>query len=209
MPKGYYKPFTESEEQKIKDEYLQKPVKRLADEVGCTFGRIMRFLKRNNLEIPKELVKQRQLDSRRKKGHIPFNKGKKQFEYMTAEGIKRASLTRFKKGRTPHNTKEKNGVIVKRTSNSGRSYQYIRIEQGVWELYHRFIWEKKFGKIKENEILVFKDNDTDNVSIDNLELITMTENMYRNSKHKYPKELIPSLVLNKQLEHKLKQLQDG
>ena len=45
MPKGYYIPFTKEQEQKIKDEFLLKPVKRLADELGATYGRIMRFLK--------------------------------------------------------------------------------------------------------------------------------------------------------------------
>lgn len=89
MPKGYFIPFTEKEEQKIKDEYLKKPVKRLADELGTTYGRIMRFLKRNNLEIPKALIEKRKKDSQRKKGDIPFNKGKKQKDFMTTEGIKK------------------------------------------------------------------------------------------------------------------------
>ena len=70
-------------EQKIKDEFLLKPVKRLAGELNTSYGRIMRFLKRNGLEIPKTLIEQRKLDSRKKKGNIPFNKGKKQVEYMT------------------------------------------------------------------------------------------------------------------------------
>lgn len=210
MPKGYFIPFTKQQEQKIKDEFLLKPVKRLADEVGCTYGRIMRFLKKNDLEIPKALIKQRKLESRKKKGDIPFNKGKKQTDYMTADAIERTKKTRFKKGNKPHNTNSNgNGAIVTRQDTSGRNYKYIRIKKGVWNLYHRIVWQKVNGKIPENHLVVFKDNNTENTTIENLELITMTENMYRNSKHNYPKEIIPSLVLNKQLENKLNTLQNG
>ena len=210
MPKGYYIPFTKEQEQKIKDEFLLKPVKRLADELGATYGRIMRFLKKNGLEIPKELIEQRKLDSRKKKGHIPFNKGKKQVDYMTADAIERTKKTRFKKGNEPHNTNKKgNGAIVTRLASSGRNYKYIRIKKGVWELYHRVVWEKANGKIPDNHLVVFKDGNTENTNIENLNLITMTENMYRNSIHSYPREIIPSLVLNKQLENKLNTLQNG
>lgn len=210
MPKGYFTPFTETQKQTIKNEYLQKPVKRLADELNTTYGRIMRFLKKNDLEIPRELIEQRKLDSRKKKGDVPFNKGKKQTDYMTVDAIKRTKQTRFKKGNEPHNTNPQgNGAIVTRQDASGRSYKYIRIKKGVWELYHRIIWENKNGKIPDNHLVVFKDDNTENTTIENLELITMTENMYRNSKHNYPKEIIPSLVLNKQLENKLNTLKNG
>jgi hypothetical protein len=210
MPKGHFTPFTKQQEQKIKDEFLLKPVKRLADEVGCTYGRIMRFLKKNSLEIPKALIEQRKLDSRKKKGDVPFNKGKKQTDYMTTDAIKRTKKTRFKKGNEPHNTNPKgNGAIVTRQDTSGRSYKYIRIKTGVWDLYHRIVWEKANGKIPDNHLVVFKDDNTENTTIENLELITMTENMYRNSKLNYPKEIIPSLLLNKKIENKLNTLQNG
>ena len=204
MPKGFFTPFTKQQERQIKKEFLLKPVQRLADELGCTYGRITRFLNRNNLEIPKALIEQRKLNSRRKKGDAPFNKGKKQIDYMTPEGIEKSKKTRFKKGRKPHNTNPQgNGAIVLKKESCGRSYQYIRIEEGVWELYHRVIWQKENGKIPENHLVSFKDNDPMNTNIENLELITMTENMYRNSKHKYPREIIPSLILIKQLKNKL------
>ncbi len=210
MPKGHYIPFTKEQEQKIKDEYLAKPVKRLADELNTTYHRIMRFLKRNNLEIPKELIEKRKLESRIKKGNIPFNKSKKQTDYMTQEAIERTKKTRFKKGNIPHNANKKgDGAITIRKDKSGRNYKYIRVALGVWELLHVHIWEKENGKIPENHIVVFKDGNTENVCIENLELISKVENMLRNSKHKFPREIIPSLVLKNKLENKLKDLQNG
>lgn len=210
MAKGYFTPFTEIQKQHIIDNYMSVPVKRLAEQTNSSYGRIMRFLKSNNLHLPIELINQRKIDSYKKKRDVPFNKGKKQTEYMSPEMIAVTARTRFKKGIVPANTnKEGNGAIVIRKDTNGRSYKYIRIEKGIWKLYHRLIWEQVNGEIPENHIVAFKDDNPLNTSIENLELITMAENMLRNSKHKYPKEIIPSMVLYKKLETKLKSLQNG
>jgi hypothetical protein len=208
MPRGYFTPFTELQKQQIKDEYLTKPVKRLANELGCTGGRIMRFLKRNGLEIPKAIIEKRKRDSQKKKGDIPFNKGLKRKDYMSASSIEKVKRTQFKKGNKPHNTKF-DGAIVARKDSSGVAYKYIRIEKGVWQLLHRHIWQQVHGEIPDGYLVAFKDGNTENVNIENLELISMTENMYRNSKHNYPKEIIPSLTLNKFLENKINELENA
>jgi len=129
MPKGHWKPLTPQDEEKIKEEYLLKPIKRLAEEIGISYGRVMRFLDKNGLSIPKEVVERRKQAGRIKKGNVPFNKGKKQAEYMSKEAIKVSRKTCFKKGNTPHNTnKQGNGAITVRTdSRTGLRYQYIRI----------------------------------------------------------------------------------
>lgn len=207
MAKGKFTSFTKEEEQKIKDEYLDKPVKRLADELGVSCGRIKRFLDRNNLDIPQETINKRKLMNRFKKGHTPFNRGKKQSEYMSAEAIEKTKATRFQKGHKPHNTKY-DGVVSLRADKTGRHYKYIRISEGVWELYHRSVWERVNGKIPEGHLIAFKDGNSLNTRLDNLEMISMVENMYRNSTHDYPEEIIPSMVLINKLENKLKDLKD-
>jgi len=58
-------------------------------------------------------------------------------------------------------------------------------------------------------IVAFKDQDSLNVTIENLELISKEENMYRNSKMKYPKEIIPSMVLVNKLDKQLNNLENG
>lgn len=209
MPKGVYVPLTKDQEDKIKDEFLTKPVKRLADELGVSFGRIIRFLDKNNLEIPREVIEKRIMDSRKKKGDIPFNKGLKQSEWLPKESLIKVRQGQYKKGNTPHNTNSiGNGAIVQR-NDDGRIYQYIRIKKSKWVLYHRYLWENENGKVPKGHILVFKDGNTLNTDMSNLELISMAENMYRNSKHDYPREIIPSLVLIKELENKLKDLTNG
>lgn len=210
MPKGQFIPFTENQIQFIKNSYLNIPIKNIGLQTGATYGRVMRFLNNNNLIIPAAIIEQRKMDSRKKKGDIPFNKGKKQIQYMSAAAIEKTKATRFQKGNEPHNTKkEGNGTIASRKDKTGRIYKHIRIKKGVWELYHRWLWERENGKIPEGYLIVFKDENTLNTTIENLEIITMAENMYRNSKHNYPQEVIPSLVLSKQIETKLKTLQNG
>lgn len=208
MAKGKFTPFTKAQEAYIKQEYLNLPVKRLAADVNATYGRIMRFLKKHNLVIPPEIIEQRKRDSQRKKGSVPFNKGKKQTDYMTPEQIANSKQHRYKKGNLPHNTLH-DGKIVERCDSSGRSYKYIRISKGVWELYQRVVWELAHGPIPEDHIVTFIDENSLNTNLDNLELITRSENMLRNSKHDYPEEIIPSMVLRKKLEDKINTLQDG
>lgn len=210
MPKGYWKPLTKAQEQKIKDEFLLKPLKSLARELKISDSRINRFLAKHGLVIPRHLIEQRKRDSQKKKGDVPPNKGKRQTDYMTPEAIERTKATRFKKGQIPHNVnKQGDGAIVLRKHKNQTPYKYIRISLGVWELYHHFIWKKHNGTIPKNHVVAFKDGNTENVIIENLELITMAENMLRNSKHKFPKEIVPSMLLLKQLENKLNQIQNG
>ncbi|CAL2085039.1 HNH endonuclease signature motif containing protein [Tenacibaculum sp. 190524A02b] len=204
MPKGYYIQFTKEQEQKIKDQYLLKPVKRLADELGTTYGRIMRFLKKNDLEIPRELIEKRIKDSRKKKGDVPFNKGLKQEDYMTLESIEKTKATRFKKGNIPHNT---NYDGHERITKEG--YVEIRVSKGIYKLKHVINWERINGKIPEGHCLLCLDKNRENTNPENWRLVSRMENMYRNSVQNYPKEIIPSLVLNKQIENKLNSLQDG
>ncbi len=203
MPKGIYGPLTDDAKQKIFNEYLEKPVKRLADELGISYGRIMNFLQKHALSIPREIIEQRKKDSYLKKGQIPPNKGRKQIEYMTIEAIERTAKTRFKKGNEPINTKH-DGCISTRKEKNGKPYQYIRISKSKWELYHRHIWEQVNGKIPENHIIAFKDGNALNCELSNLELITKEENMMRNSIQNYPKEVIPSLKLISKINKKIK-----
>lgn len=209
MPKGKWKDLTPADERKIEREYLDKPVKTLASEIGITGARVLRYLDKKGLSIPRELVKKRQAESRFKKGDIPINKGKKQSEYMTPETIERTKATRFKKGNVPHNTYSRNGVIVERKDTTGRLYKYIRVAKGKWELLHRVIWQEAHGPIPSDHVVVFIDGNSTNTTIDNLELISMQENMLRNSYLNIPQEIIPTMIINKQLETKIKKLQNG
>jgi hypothetical protein len=208
MPKGYCKKITEADEQFIKDNFLLMPIKHIGNKLNISFGRIMRFLDKNGLEIPKEIREKRKLNGVIKKGNTPFNKGLKQSDYMCKESINKTKATRFVKGRKPHNTKQAGDIVAIKDSYNGTYYKYIKIKDNHWVLYHRYLWEKVNGSIPKDYILVFKDKNTDNVVIENLELISRSESMLRNSAHNYPHEIIPSMLMLKKLENKLKDLQN-
>lgn len=207
---GQIKPFTKQQETKIREEYLITPVKTLAAELGVHPGRVQRFLKREGLEIPLEIRKKRRSLTQFPKGNVPFNKGLKQTDWMSPEDLEKVKKHWYKKGNIPHNVHpDGDGALSMRRDPSGRYYQYIRTSLSVWELHHRVIWEKAHGPIPEGHVVAFKDDDTSNVTLENLELISMVENMYRNSYKNYPEEIIPSMVLVNKLETKIKNLQNG
>ncbi|MEW3732841.1 HNH endonuclease signature motif containing protein, partial [Pseudomonas aeruginosa] len=86
--------------------------------------------------------------TRFKKGNTPWNCGMKG---LPARG--RAPETQFKKGQKPHTW-----LPVGSTRD--------------WKGIHILLWEEHFGPIPAGHCVCFKDNNKQNVVIDNLELIT-------------------------------------
>jgi len=179
------KKLTESQKKYIKDHYLKTPIKQIARDLGYSSSLIRSRLKKWNLIIPKSILEERKRSTQRKPGDIPFNKGKKIETYTSKESLEKIRKTQFKKGNKPHNTKTGIGHISKRRDNTGRYYLHIKISEGNWILYHRYLWEKENGKIPKGHIIAFVDQDTMNCSIDNLEMISYSENMRRNTSEFY------------------------
>jgi len=119
------------------------------------------------------------------KGHVPANKGKK----MDPENYERVKHTFFKKGHISANTSHNGCITVRNNKKRGTKYLYIRLDKGKWVELHRYLWEKKNGKIPKGYNVIFKDNDHSNFSEDNFQLITDAELLSRNSIHNYPQEL--------------------
>lgn len=114
-----------------------------------------------------------------KKGHTPWNKGKK-------TGLNSDSEFLFKKGHTPWNKGKKLSyepaikaktfeVRLRKRKHQKYPRKYIKIETGEWVLYSKYLWETNFGEIPKGYTVGFKDNDTFNHSFENLELITIQE----------------------------------
>jgi hypothetical protein len=107
------------------------------------------------------------------KGHPPWNKGKKGLNLGGKQ-------TQFKIGNLPHNTLYDGAISIRFYKKDNKYYKYIRVQKGKWQLLQRFIWEQKYGEIPKGFILRFKDGDTMNCEINNLEMIRRRENMKRN-----------------------------
>lgn len=96
---------TKKIDRQLKAEYLTVPVKTIALKVGKSSTFVNTRLRQLGLVIPESIIAERKQATRIKQGDIPFNKGRKQIEYLTPETIERNKKTWFKKGSLPPNTK--------------------------------------------------------------------------------------------------------
>lgn len=203
--------FTDVEDQFLKENYLTMPVKRMSKALGRADTVARQRLKLLGLVVPPDVIEKFTGLSRFKKGSVPASKGKKQTEYMSNEAIERTKATRFKKGQLPHNTKTDFEISV-RLDNRGVKYKWIRIGFASWIPLHRYNWERVHGRIPYKLKLIFKDGDTMNCEINNLELLTSAQLMKRNSFHNYPKPIANTIqlrgALNRQINKHLKKLRN-
>lgn len=124
-----------------------------------------------------------------KKGQQSYNKGKKWEEYMPEESAEKIRKSHFLKGQIPHNSLPL-GSEVTRKESCGKEYLLIKVKGKRTLIFkHIYIYESAFGKVEKGMCIVFKDGNTLNCNIENLECITRAELVIRNSIHRYPPEL--------------------
>ena len=166
LPKGCGKLWTPERIEFLKDINTGHSALEVAELINQNFG-----LSLSASQI-KAIRGRLHLDSgvsgRFKKGHIPPNKGKKGY---CSPGSEKGW---FKKGQSCFN-KMKVGEETFTTDG------YIKVKVGEpnkWRFKHRLVWEVHNGRIPKGMIVTFKDGNKLNCSIDNLVLITCSENMY-------------------------------
>lgn len=203
------KRFTAIEDQFIEDHYLSLS--------GCDIGRLLnrpkgsvrQRMKLLGLIVPDD-IKQQFIDSSfYKKGQEPFNKGVEQSSWMSKAAIQKIRTTQFKKGHLPHNTLQ-DFAVAKRKDKSGITYLYIRVSLSEWVPLHRYIWEQANGPIREAHNIVFKDRNSLNCNLDNLEILSNAALLSRNSAHRFGPEIFKIIqlrgALNRQINKRLKQM---
>lgn len=117
--------------------------------------------------------------TRFQKGNYAWNKGL----HFVSGG--RSVETQFGKGNLPHNH-----VPVGTEVMGTDGYLKVKVaEPNQWEWTHRRNWEAAHGPIAKGLALVFKDRNRTNCDVDNLELLTRSQLMLRNTIHRYPPEL--------------------
>ena len=166
--------------------------KDIAKMLGRTLSQVYNKARAMGLNAPMERIRMagkigmqhpKSIATRFHKGHIPTNKGKK----VSPEIYEKMSPTMFKKG---HINENKRAVGSERVN----VYGYIEIkvaEPNRWRLKHRLIWEQHNGIIPEGCNVQFKNHNTLDCRIENLYLISKSEQM-RNENSlmaRYPEEL--------------------
>ncbi len=139
------------------------------------------------------------LKTQYKKGHTPFNKGKKLTDLLSPESMKKVKSTWYKPGNLPHNAKHDG---YERLNVDG--YIEVRVSIGNFKFKHHVVWEKHHGPVPKGMNLVFINGDKTDIRLDNLKLISNAELMQRNTINRYPKDLRRSLRLVAKLNSKIK-----
>ena len=198
---GQRKPLTTEEDQFIIANISHMSQKQIATQLNRSSIAIGKRCKELGLS---DIIQKKIEDSYFKKGHTPFNKGLSLSEYMAPDKIERTKKTRFKKGKKPPNTLPLWSESI-RTDTSGRQYIYIKvpgrrklIEKHIW------LWEKHHGKVPEGFNVVFRNGNSLDVKIENLECISNSELMRRNSIHNYPLEIKETIRLRNKITKQIK-----
>lgn len=108
------------------------------------------------------------LTGRFEKGHVPATKGQKGLRIPGSE------KGWFRPGHKPHNHMPVGTEMYK---NDG--YLWVKTDEGIrkWRQKHIIAWEEVHGPVPEGHVLIFKDKNHANTSIDNLALVTLAESL--------------------------------
>ncbi len=139
--------------------------------------------------------------SRFKAGIIPGNKGKK----IANDVYEKCKRTMFKKGHVPHNAIA-SGAIRKRKDRLGNYYYFYKAADSIRLVYyHRWLWEQVHGEIEKGMNVVFRDGNPMNCVVENLECISRSELMKRNTMRRFPTEVQEAITalatLNKRIKN--------
>ncbi len=144
--------------------------------------------------------------TRFQKGMIPFTKGKKMENIIKKkEKVQIWKDSLWKKGNTPYNIGEAGEV---RWRNS-LGYNFIKIADNNWVLYHKWIWEQEHGPVEKGFNIIFKNGNRRICLLENLECISNQELMARNTIARFPSELISSIKKVSRLKNIIKKIENG
>lgn len=194
----------------IRERFPNERTQDLADELGLTYSQLANRAHSMGLKKSEEFKQsdksgrhnliEKGKKTRFQPGHTPVNKGVKMPDHV----YDKVKHSMFKKGHRPYNWKA-DGSIVERNDKTGRSYLYFKVKDSHWILYHNKIWMDHHGPIPSKHIISFKDGNTLNCDISNLELLSMAENAKRNSIHRFPDDVKEVIRLKAKLTKKIKQ----
>jgi hypothetical protein len=203
------KDWTPEEIELLIANYPEKPNMELVEIVGRSYGAITSRASAMGLKktdaykasmIHRAVANGEQY--RFKKGQEPKNKGQKMTETM----YQRLKPTMFKKGQQPKNTK-KEGEISIRYDKLNKPYKWIKVGNKMLPL-HTILWEKEHGALPAGYNVVFKNGNTLDARIENLECISNAELMLRNSIQRYPNELQQTIKMLSKLNKIIYEKQD-
>jgi hypothetical protein len=173
------KRFKPEEKQFILDHYLSLPLRQIDILLGRSFGVTRNAIINRGLSLPQKTAYRNKCFKVFQKGHVLKNE--------------------------PHNKRK--STEIKQWSKKGKPILMILTPDRKIPL-QRFIWEREFGPIPKGYNIIFKDRNPLNCNLDNLDLVSNSELMIRNSALRFGPELFRIIqlrgALNRQINKKLK-----
>jgi len=214
MRKKYQRrPWQEHELRKLKAFYANVPTADLAQVLKHAKSSVYNKARSLGLRKSPELIAAmgskysqhpKAVAQRYKKGNVPPNKGIKGWQ---AGG--RSHETRFKKGHMPQTWKPVGSERMPHIS-KGDDTIYVKIsdKRNVsayknWKSKHQLIYEQHHGPVPKGHFVRFKDGNNRNFDINNLILVSRSQNMRMNSMYRYPKEVQNLIKLRGALNRKI------
>lgn len=209
------KPWTEVELALLKANYADTLTDDLATVLGRSKGTVHQ--KANSLGLFKTIeftsitatLRQREMVERGShkgfpKGHVPADKGLRRPGWCAGDMAK----TQFKKGQMPHTWMPVGSHCI--NGDGWLEYKFSD-EPGPytkrWVPVHRKVWIEANGPIPPKHIVVFRPGrrttDVALITLDAIELITLADNMRRNTVHNLPKELVGLVQLRAALNRQI------
>ena len=218
--RGINKPkavWTPEQEEIVRARFPHEQTKKIAVDVGKTEGQV--FKKAHAMGLRKtpayldspDACRLRREDSpgvafRFPKGHVPANKGVKGISYPGMEA------TQFKKGEMSPHSKAMYKPIGSHRINTKDGYLERKMTDGLhgalrWKAVHRIVWEEANGPIPKGFVVRFRPGmktlELGDITVDRLEMISMAENMRRNTIHNLPPALKQVIQLTGALKRKI------
>lgn len=186
--------YTDLERATVRRLYPDHQTSEVAEMLGLSVDVIYYLVEKMGIHKSEAFIEARKaLDGERLKtvgagtrfhaGQVAWNFGKPH----PSKG--RTNETQFKPLNVPHNWQPigatrvtKDGYLQRKVSDTGYTPRdYVSV--------HRLLWIEEGREIPPGHLLIFRDGNKRNVALENLELITLKENMRRNTVHNYGSEI--------------------
>lgn len=163
--------WTDAEKELIAKIYPNNSNKYVADMLHRSLASVAMYAQQNGIKKSPEYMEKMQFGFN--KGHTPHNKGVPMKFWMSDEGKKNFMKHRYKGG-------IKRPVGFERVDCDG--YVYVKYAEGKqMMLKHRMVWEQANGPVPPGHVIIFKDGNKANCSLDNLRLVNRGELVRKNN----------------------------
>lgn len=176
-------PWTPKQDATLRTLYATQSASEIALAMGRNKSSIKNRIHKLGLKKPPGTVNRGRFTA----GQKSWNKGMKGLQIG---GI----ATQFKPGNLSGRAAEKKRPLGdERVNADGYLQRKVNEDPAFhhrWKFVHIIMWEEAHGPVPKGHAVVFKNGDRTDIRLDNLECISRSELMRRNTVHNYPPELV-------------------